>query len=211
MPEVTNIMLVGVGGQGTILVSTILSKGIVASGRDVKMSEVHGMAQRGGSVSTQVRFGDTVYSPIIGEGSADVLVSFEAMEALRWLDFLKPNGKVIVNDLEIPSTPILMGRLDYPKGVIQTLSSKIDTTVVKALDIATELGNPRVMNLVLFGALIEAIGLTDIEWEQIIASTVKKAFVDINIAAYRAGRSVILHRNTTRFEMRDSARVMSDA
>ena len=193
MPDVTNVMLVGVGGQGTILVSNILSKGIVASGSDVKMSEIHGMAQRGGSVSTQVRYGKNVYSPIIGRGEADVLVSFEAMEALRWLDYMKPKGKVIVNDMEIPSAPILSGKLDYPKGVLDIVKSKIDTTVVKALEIATKLGNPRAMNVVLFGALVEAIGLTNIEWEPIIASTVKKDFVDVNLAAYKAGRGVFVH------------------
>ncbi len=193
MPDVTNVMLVGVGGQGTILVGTILSKGIVGSGCDVKMSEIHGMAQRGGSVSTQVRYGEVVYSPIISRGEADVLVSFEAMEAVRWLDFVKPSGKVIVNDMEIASAPILSGKMDYPQGVLDVLKSKVNTTVVKALDIATKLGNPRAMNLVLFGALVEAIGLTKIEWEPIIASTVKKAFVDVNLAAYKAGRGIVVH------------------
>jgi indolepyruvate ferredoxin oxidoreductase beta subunit len=193
MSEVTNVMLVGVGGQGTILVSSILAKGLVAAGRDVKMSEIHGMAQRGGSVSTQVRYGDVVYSPIIGRGQADILVSFEAMEALRWLEYVKPTGKVIVNSQQIPSTPILAGHRDYPQDAIDIVRSKVETTVVDALGIAEKIGNPRAMNVVLFGALVEGIGLTDIEWEPIVAATVKKAFVDINIAAYRAGRSVAAH------------------
>jgi indolepyruvate ferredoxin oxidoreductase beta subunit len=193
MSKVTNVMLVGVGGQGTILVSSILSKGLVSAGWNVKMSEIHGMAQRGGSVSTQVRYGDVVYSPMIRKGQADVLVSFESMEALRWLEYVKPNGKVIVNDQQISSAPILMGECDYPEGVIDILKSKIDTTAIKAIDIAEEIGNPRTMNVVLFGALVEAIGLNNIDWEAIIASTVKRAFVDVNIAAYRAGRGVLVH------------------
>ena len=192
MHESTSIMLAGVGGQGTVLVSTILSKGLVAAGRDVKMSEIHGMAQRGGSVCTQVRYGDIVHSPIVGKGGADVLVSFEIMETLRWIEFVKPGGKVIVNDFRIPSAPILMGQRDYPKDVIEILRSKVDTTVIGALDIATKIGNPRVMNLVLFGALVEAIGLTDIDWEPAISSTVKAATLDLNLAAYHAGRRAMV-------------------
>ena len=195
MRDVTSIMLVGVGGQGTVLVTSILSKGLVAAGRDVKMSEIHGMAQRGGSVGTQVRYGDVVYSPIIGKGGADVLVSFETMEALRWLEFVKPSGKVIVHDHQIPSAPILLGQREYPAGVIELLKSKVDTTAIKALDIAARLGDPRVMNVVLFGALVEAIGLTDIAWEPIISATVKAAFLDLNLAAYKAGRRALIKEN----------------
>ncbi len=190
MPEVTSILMVGVGGQGTILVSSILSKGLVAAGHDVKMSEVHGMAQRGGSVSTQVRFGKKVYSPIVGRGGADILVGFEVMEAARWLPFLKPRGKVVVNDMEIPSAPVLMGRAEYPKGLLGALSARFDTTVVEAYRIADEIGASRVMNVVLFGALVEVGALTDIDWEAVIASTVKPEFLDANIAAYRVGRRV---------------------
>jgi indolepyruvate ferredoxin oxidoreductase, beta subunit len=190
MSDVTSIMLVGVGGQGTILASSILSKGLVAAGLDVKMSEVHGMAQRGGSVSTQVRFGKAVHSPIVGRGGADILVSFEVMEALRWLSFVKPDGQLIVNDLEIAPAPVLMGRSAYPKGILAVLAAKLATTVVPGLEIARRLGTPRVMNMVLFGALVEAIALTQIDWEAIIAATVKPSFVAVNIAAYRAGREL---------------------
>ena len=193
MPDVTSVVLVGVGGQGTILVTSILSAGLVAAGYDVKTSEVHGLSQRGGAVNTQVRFGRIVHSPIVGDGGADFLVAFEVVEALRCLLFLKPNGKLIVNDLEIAPAPVLIGRAKYPKGVIQLLSSKVDTTVVKANDIAAGLGNPRVMNLVLLGALVEAINLGNIGWDEIIAGTVKKAFVDINIAAFKAGRRELAH------------------
>jgi indolepyruvate ferredoxin oxidoreductase beta subunit len=191
MSDVTNVMFVGVGGQGTVLITSILAQGLVAAGYDVKMSEIHGMAQRGGSVSSQVRFGEVVYSPIISKGGADVLLSLETMEALRWLDFVKPTGKLIVNDYEIASVPILMGRRDYPNGVIDILKSKVDTTPIRALDIANEIGDPRVANLVLFGALIETIGLTGIGWEAVIAAAVKPAYLDRNLDAYRAGRRII--------------------
>ncbi|MDE1987108.1 MAG: indolepyruvate oxidoreductase subunit beta [Alphaproteobacteria bacterium] len=193
MLETTSLMLVGVGGQGTVLVTTILAKGLVAAGHDVKMAEVHGMAQRGGSVSTQVRYGDVVHSPIVGKGGVDVLVSFEAMEALRWLEFVKPEGKVIVNDYHIPSAPILTGQQPYPEGVIETLKSKVDTTAIKAVDIAGEIGDPRVMNVVLFGALVQAIDLSHIDWETVISSTVKEGFIDLNLAAYRAGRNAMAY------------------
>ncbi len=186
-----SILLVGVGGQGTILASKILSTGLVEAGYDVKMSEIHGMAQRGGSVSTQVRFGDEVYSPIIGRGAADILVSFEAMEALRWLEYLKPNGKVVINDYKIPSAPILAGKADYPEGIIESIKEKADTWVIDAAKIAMDLGNPKVMNIVLLGALVKAMDLTDIDWEQVIRNNVKERFVDINIKAFQKGMEAI--------------------
>lgn len=190
MSDVKNILLVGVGGQGTILVSKILSNGLVGAGYDVKMSEVHGMAQRGGSVSTQVRYGKKVYSPIIGKGQADILVSFEAMEALRWLEYLKPNGKVVVNEYEIPSAPILMGKQQYPEGVLETLQAKADTTVIKAADIAVNLGNAKAMNVVLFGALVQAMQLDYIDWEAVIKESVKASAVSVNLLALQAGKDV---------------------
>lgn len=191
MAEVKSVLLVGVGGQGTILASKILSAGLVDAGYDVKMSEVHGMAQRGGSVTTQVRFGEKVYAPIIGKGQADILVSFEAMEALRWLEFLNPNGKVVVNDHKIPSAPILMGNADYPEGVIEKIQEKVDTKVLDAGRIAEELGNPKTMNIVLLGALVKAMELTDIDWEKAITESVKEQFIDINIKAFNEGMNAI--------------------
>jgi len=188
MPEVASVLLVGVGGQGTLLVTTIFSAGLVAAGYDVKTAEVHGMAQRGGSVSTQVRYGDKVYSPIVGRGGADALVAFETMEALRWLELLKPGGKAVVNDYRIASAPILMGKREYPEGIIGILKAKVDTLAVDAASIAGGLGNPRVMNLVLFGAFVEAGGLAGIDWEAAIRASVRPAFVEVNLAAFRAGR-----------------------
>lgn len=187
MSDVTSVLFVGVGGQGTILASKILTIGLIEHGYDVKMSEVHGMSQRGGSVSTQVRFGKKVYSPIIGEGSADILVSFEEMEAARYARFLKKGGKMVVNKTQIPSLPVLSGACQYPRGIIAELKKHVPVRDLDATKIAIDLGNPKSANVVLLGALIEALGLHDIDWKSIIAKTVKPAFVDINLKAFDAG------------------------
>lgn len=191
MKDTKNILLVGVGGQGTILVSKILSEGLMEAGYDVKMSEIHGMAQRGGSVSTQVRYGKEVFSPIIGIGEADILVSFETMESLRWLEYLKPDGVVVINNYRIPSAPILMGKFDYPEGIIELIESKAKTKVLNAGEISEKLGNSKVMNVVLLGALIKSMNLTDIDWEKVIRNQVKEQFVDLNIKAFNAGMDAI--------------------
>lgn len=192
MAQNKDILLCGVGGQGIILASKILAAGLIKAGYDVKMSEVHGMAQRGGSVTTQVRFGDKVYSPIIGKGQADILVSFETMETSKWLDFVKPEGKVVINEYEIPSAPILSGAAEYPKGVIEDIASKIDTTVFKAAELAQELGNIKTMNVIVVGALVKAMGLDQItDWTTVIAETVKEKFVDINIKAFQLGMAQV--------------------
>ncbi len=186
-----SILLVGVGGQGTILASKLLTTGLMEKGYDVKMSEIHGMSQRGGSVSSQVRYGEKVYSPVIELGGADILVAFEKMEALRWLEFLKPEGKVIVNDYQLDSMPILSGFYEYPKGVNEELSSLADTTVLDAQAISQTLKNEKVMNVILLGALVKSMGLEDIQWERIISENVKPQFVDLNIAAFKAGMKAI--------------------
>src|SRR5690554_3905305 len=142
-----SILLVGVGGQGTILASKLLTTGLMEAGYDVKMSEIHGMSQRGGSVSSQVRYGEKVDSPVIELGGADILVSFEKMEALRWLEYLKPEGKVVVNDFQISPMSVLSGKVDYNKGILQELSGKASTMVVNAGEKAKELGNEKVMNV----------------------------------------------------------------
>ncbi len=188
MSEVKNILLVGVGGQGTILASKILTSALMKAGYDVKMSEIHGMSQRGGSVSTQVRFGDKVYSPIVGKGSADVIVAFEEMEALRWLDHLKIGGKMVINDHQIQPVPVNLGLAEYPQGIIEHLKEKVEVLSFKAADVATELGNPKAMNIVLLGALVKAMGgLDDIDWDAEIEANVKAKFVDLNKKAFHAG------------------------
>jgi len=186
-----NVLLVGVGGQGTILASKLLSTGLLEAGFEVKMSEIHGMSQRGGSVSSQVRYGETVYSPVIELGSADILVSFELMEALRWLEYLKRDGQVIVNNYIIKPMPVIMGTAEYPDDIPEQLCTIAQTTFVDAAAIAAELGNPRVMNIVLLGTIVKAMGLTEIKWEEIIAKNVKVDFVDINIKAIKAGMEAI--------------------
>ena len=191
MSDVKSVLLVGVGGQGTILASKILTMGLIENGYDVKMSEVHGMSQRGGSVSTQVRFGKKVYSPIIGEGTADLLVSFEEMEAARYAKYLKKDGKIVVNTYRIPSMPILSGSRTYPEHIIESLSREVPTMPLDATKIATDLGNPKSANVVLLGALIKAIGMTDIDWKAIIAKAVKPKFVEVNQKAFDAGFAAV--------------------
>lgn len=188
MSEVKNILLVGVGGQGTILASKILTSGLMEAGYDVKMSEIHGMSQRGGSVSTQVRYGEKVLSPIVGMGSADVIVAFEKMEALRWLPYLKKGGSIVVNDFVINPAPVNQGQAEYPEGIIEDLANKVKVVSLKAGDIASELGNPKAMNVVLLGALVKAIGtLDDVDWMKHIEKNVKPKFVELNKKAFQAG------------------------
>lgn len=173
------------------MASKILSQALLDAGFDVKMSEVHGMAQRGGSVTTQIRYGDKVYSPIIGKGEADIVVSFEKMEAIRWIEYLKKGGKIVVNDYEIPSAPILMGNVAYPDGILEELQEKADAIVLDATNIARELGNIKTMNVVLLGALVKAMGLEDLNWDKAIKENVKENLVDINVIAFTKGLSYI--------------------
>ncbi len=188
MSKTKNILLSGVGGQGIILASKILATGLLTSGYDVKMSEVHGMAQRGGSVTTQVRFGEKVYSPIIGKGQADILVSFEEMETAKWIEYVKPDGTIIINTYRIPSAPILIGSADYPVGVVAEVQSKISNTqLLDAAKLARSLGNIKAMNVVMVGALIKGLGLTDIDWTSVIEKTVKPKFIDLNVKAFDLG------------------------
>ena len=185
--DTKSVLLVGVGGQGTILASKILTAGLIAAGYDVKMSEVHGMSQRGGSVSTQVRYGTKVYSPIIGRGQADILVAFETMEAIRYLPDLKPGGKVVVNDYQMPSLPILSGEREYPDNILEELRDKADTLVLDAAAIARDNDNPKGMNVVLLGALIHSLGLQNIEWATALRACVKSRFVEVNLRCLDAG------------------------
>lgn len=192
MSDVKSVLLVGVGGQGTILAAKLLTIGLMQEGYDVKMSEIHGMSQRGGSVSSQVRFGKKVLSPVIEKASADVIVSFEKMEALRWLEYLKMGGKIIVNDYGIPSMPVLIGATEYPKGIIEELCAKADTTVVDASAEAEKAaGSAKAMNILLLGAVIKLMKLENINWEQIIKENVKPQFAEMNLKALEAGKALI--------------------
>ena len=190
MGETKNILFCGVGGQGTILVSKVLAAALVAAGYDVKMSEIHGMSQRGGSVTTQVRYGEKVYSPIIDEGAADILVAFETMEAMRNLKSLKPGGWVVVNDCEIPTATTLSGIQEYPQDILSRLSAAAPVRVIRAEAVARELGNPKVQNMVLLGALVRLMGLEELNWEGAVAECVKLSFIEINIRALKRGEEL---------------------
>jgi len=186
-----SILLVGVGGQGTILASKLLTTGLMEAGFDVKMSEIHGMSQRGGSVSSQVRYGDKVESPVIEIGGADIIVSFEKMEALRSLNYLKPDGKVVVNDYQISSMPILSGKAEYPENAIEILKQKANTIVINAAKEAEILGNSKVMNIILLGTIIKAMGLEEINWDKILRDNIKPKLVDINLKALEVGMNLV--------------------
>ncbi len=186
--DTKSILLVGVGGQGTILASKILSEGLVRKGYDVKMSEIHGMSQRGGSVTTHVRFGSKVSSPIVPVGEADVLVAFEKVEAVRWLNYLKKDGTLVVNDFEIYSLPVLTGAAVYPDGIIEKLMAEVPKLkVLNAGAMAEEIGNIKAQNVVLLGALVKAMGLESLDWESVIKELVPARLLELNIAAFKAG------------------------
>lgn len=187
MSEVKSILLVGVGGQGTILVSKLLTQGLIQAGFDVKMSEVHGMAQRGGSVSTQVRYGKKVYSPIIGEGAADILVAFEKMEAVRWANYLKPEGIAVINNYAIPSLPVAIGAVEYPEGCVEAMQKCFKTIAFDAADVAEKVGNARTMNVVLLGALVKAFDMTDIDWKTVLCDNLPAKVLEVNLKAFKAG------------------------
>lgn len=185
-----NILLTGVGGQGTILAAKILTIGLMEEGYDVKMSEIHGMSQRGGDVTSQVRYSrERVWSPVIEKGTADIIVSFEKMEALRNLDYIRADGTVVVNSEEIPSMTVLTGEEEYAPDVIEELQKTAKKVVViDASRKAEELGNVKAANVILLGALVQAMGLDDIDWEEIIRKTVKEKFVELNLKAFAVGK-----------------------
>ena len=186
--ESKSALLVGVGGQGAILTAKVLVAGLMQAGYDVKMSEVHGMSQRGGSVSTQVHWGEKVYSPVIGPGAADIVVAFEKMEAVRYAEFLKPEGVAVINDYAIKSTTIASGAETYPDGCIEAMEKVFRTIAVPASEIALDLDNAKCMNVVLFGAMCDSLGCPQIDWEQVVADTVPEKVKELNIRAFRAGR-----------------------
>lgn len=187
MPNVTNILLVGVGGQGTVLASKILGQVALSLGQEVKVAEIHGMSQRGGSVVTQVRYGDKVYAPTIPKGKADVILAFEKMEALRWLPYLKKGGQIIVNDQEIDPMPVIVGAVSYPEKVIEQLASVAEVTVVPALKLAEEAGSVKAANVVLLGVLAQRLGIEAGIWRQVLAATVPPKTLAVNQKALELG------------------------
>ncbi|WP_279009538.1 indolepyruvate oxidoreductase subunit beta [Synergistes jonesii] len=189
--DTKSAILVGVGGQGAILTAKVFVNGLMKKGYDVKMSEVHGMSQRGGSVSTQVRWGEKVYSPLIGDGESDLMVAFEKMEAVRYANYLKPEGIAVINDYELASSTIAAGLCQYPEGCLEAMKKNFKCYVLNAADIAIGLGNAKCMNIVLFGAMTKTLALEDINWEEIIHETVPPRFLELNLAAFHAGCNAV--------------------
>ena len=186
--ETKNIMIVGVGGQGSLLASKLLGRLLVDEGYDVKVSEVHGMSQRGGSVVTYVRFGDKVYSPVIEDGEADFIVSFEKLEAARYVDKLKKDGTVIVNTQQIDPMPVIIGAAEYPADIISQMEEKgVKVDALDALSLANEAGTSKACNIVLMGRLAKYFDMDKEKWETAIKNCVKPQFVDVNLKAFELG------------------------
>ena len=182
-----NIMVVGVGGQGTLLTSRIIGKTALAAGYDVKLSEVHGMAQRGGSVVTFVRFGKKVDEPVVEEGDADVLIAFERLEAMRYSHFLKKDGVIIVNDQRIDPMTVISGAQTYPENVILSLKQEHKVLAIDGVKAADSLKNSKVLNIVILGFAAKHIGFSEEEWLKVIEKTVPPKTVEINKKAFLLG------------------------
>ena len=185
-----NIMIVGVGGQGSLLASKLLGRLLLTKGYDIKVSEVHGMSQRGGSVVTYVRFGDKVYSPIIDKGEAEYILSFELLEAARWTEYLAPQGKIITNTQQMNPMPVITGAAEYPDNLAEKMSAKgIDVTAIDALSLASEAGSAKAVNIVLLGQLSRHFDFTEEEWMTAIEQSVPPKFLELNKKAFMLGRN----------------------
>ncbi|MBQ8821168.1 MAG: indolepyruvate oxidoreductase subunit beta [Lachnospiraceae bacterium] len=184
-----NIMIVGVGGQGSLLASKMLGKLLLSQGYDVKVSEVHGMSQRGGSVVTYVRYGEKVYSPVIDKGTADFIISFEKLEASRWISYLKKGGKIIVSNQEIDPMPVIIGAATYPENLIEKMKAAgADVDAIDALDLAMEAGSPKAVNLVLMGRLSKYFDASEEAWMEALEACVPPKFLELNKKAFTLGR-----------------------
>ena len=186
----TKIMIVGVGGQGTLLASRILGNCVLGEGYDVKVSEVHGMSQRGGSVTTYLKYGEKVYSPIVGKGEADIILAFEQLEALRALPYLKKGGKMIVNTQKISPMPVITGAAAYPENIIENLKATADITAVDAMGLANEAGNIKAVNVVLIGILAKNSGIAYEKWIEALKNTVPEKFLAVNLKAFDLGYEI---------------------
>ncbi len=187
--ETKNVMIVGVGGQGSLLASKLLGRLLLTKGYDIKVSEVHGMSQRGGSVVTYVRYGDKVYSPIIDKGEADFIVSFELLEAARWTEYLKADGKIIANTQQINPMPVITGAMQYPSELAEKMkAADIDLDAFDALALAEEAGSAKAVNIVLMGRLSNYFDATVEEWMKAIEESVPERFLEMNKKAFALGR-----------------------
>ncbi len=185
-----NIMIVGVGGQGSLLASKLLGRMLLSKGYDIKVSEVHGMSQRGGSVVTYVRFGDKVYSPIIDKGEADFILSFELLEAARWTEFLKPGGKIIANTQKINPMPVITGAMSYPEALEQKIADAgLELAALDALSLAEEAGSAKAVNIVLMGKLSKFFDFSEEAWLEAIEKSVPPKFLELNKKAFMLGRN----------------------
>jgi indolepyruvate ferredoxin oxidoreductase beta subunit len=193
MQKTENVILCGTGGQGILLASEVLSTAAINAGMDVKKSEVHGMAQRGGSVSSHVRFGEKVYSPLVEKGTADLVMAMEKMEGLRWAPYLSPSGMLILSDLEINPMTVNTGQAEYPDVMSLIEEQGIPYRSIPAFDIAEELGNFRVLNVVLIGAVSSMLsGIPDECWQRALEERVPARALDVNIEAFSRGKALML-------------------
>ena len=186
--KTTSIMIVGVGGQGTLLASKLLGNVLIGAGYDVKLSEVHGMSQRGGSVVTYVRYGEKVYSPIVDQGEADYILSFEILESARWISYLKKGGKLITNTQKTWPMPVITGAMAYPENIVEKLSAMADVQAVDALALATQAGSPKAVNVVLIGVLSKLMDIPEEAWLAAIDAVVPERFREMNKKAFALGR-----------------------
>ena len=188
--ETVNIMIVGVGGQGSLLASKMLGHLLVERGYDVKVSEVHGMSQRGGNVVTYVRFGDKVYSPIIDKGEADYIVSFELLESARWLEYLKPTGTIVTNTQQMEPMPVIAGLAKYPENLVEKLRAKgVTVDAMDCLKLAEEAGSAKAVNLVLMGRLSHYFDLPEEAWMKSLEANVPAKFLEMNKKAFLLGKN----------------------
>ena len=185
-----NIMIVGVGGQGTLLASKLLGRLLLKKGYDVKVSEVHGMSQRGGSVVTYVRYGEKVYSPVVDKGEADFIISFEMLEAARWVEYLKKGGTIVTNTQQINPMPVIIGAAEYPQNLAEKIAEKgINIEAFDALSLAEEAGTSKAVNLVLLGKISKCFDFTDEEWMDAIEKSVPAKFLELNKKAFELGKN----------------------
>lgn len=190
MSQGKSVIIVGVGGQGTLLASRVLGSAMLSRGVDVKVSEVHGMSQRGGSVVTYVRYGDKVYSPLIEQGEADVVLAFEALEAARFLPWLKPGGTVVVNTQQIDPMPVITGNAVYPEHIIDAIKEQgVKVVAFDALSLAKQAGSVKAVNVVLIGAMAKRLEVDKEVWIETIKATVPPKFIDMNLKAFELGYS----------------------
>lgn len=189
--ETKSIMIVGVGGQGSLLASRIIGNVLLSQGYDVKVSEVHGMSQRGGSVVTYVKYGDKVYSPVIERGEADIIVSFELLEAARWVSYLKKGGHLITSTQTLDPMPVITGAAEYPSDIVEKIKALgVDIIAADALSLAEQAGNAKASNVVLMGLIASKMSFDDEVWRDAVKQCVPEKFLELNLKAFELGKNM---------------------